>query len=302
MYHPASASQYLTCLLHVFSSLLVGLLNSYSQCTTNRYATYGETLKVLDIIHSKPFSLCVNLTYILNSNKRSTQISFKPVTIEIASRCVLLTTLFMLSLFLTQCLNRWTDHWYLRWYCRLRPFYEAFTGPCRNNYRFWPGFLYIVRSGLCCLTVNISANQQHHTRLRMVATCFTCVLVMLLACIFPHGVYKKWPLNVLEFSFFLNLCITSALLSNGRHYSVIFLSVPLAMLTCVGILLYHTYQQCKSTHGWKTLTKYSHKMYTYKRKYYSTSNDMGEERVPLLPQPLPPVVQFKDFRESLLED
>ena len=95
--------------------------------------------------------------------------------------------------------------------------------------------------------------------------------------------------------FLLNLCITSVLLGN-RHHSVIFLSVPLAMLTCVGIVLYHIYQQCKSTHRCKKLTEYSHKMYKRKK-----SNDM-EEKEPLLPELLPPVVQCKDFREPLLED
>ena len=174
---------------------------------------------VLFLLHSQLLYVCLSTfqpaaLYISTHDKDVTKtfvwyydgnlpyLGFKhAILFAIALLCMLLTTFFMLSLSLTQCLNRWTDHWYLRWYCRLRPFYETFTGPCHNNYRFWPGFLYIVRSGLCCLT-NISAHQLHHTQLRMMATCFTCILIMLLACIFPHGVYKEWPLNVLEFSSF----------------------------------------------------------------------------------------------------
>ena len=219
----------------------------------------------------------------------------------VALLCMLAITFFMLSLFLTQCLNRWTDRRFLRWYLRLRPFYEAFTGPCHNNYRFWPGFLYIMRTGLCCLTINISVNQSHYRQLRMVATSFACILVMLLACIFPHGVYKKWPLNVLEFSFLLNLCITSAFLAKSSHYLVIFYSVPLAMLTCIGILLYHIYQQCRSTCVWKKLSKYAHERINKQKRFSSKSNEENEKE-PFLPQPLPPVVHFKDFREPLLED
>ena len=222
------------------------------------------------------------------------------VLFVVALLCMLITTFFMLSLFLTQCLNKWTDYWILHWFCRLRPFYEAFTGPCHNNYHFWPGFLYIMRSALCCLTLYVSAHQLNYRQLRMIATFFACILIMLLACIFPHGVYKKWPLNVLEFSFLLNLCITSIVLGYSHHDHVLFVSVPLVMLTCVGILLFHIYQQCKTTCTWKKLSEYRHK--TFERKHYSPSNDMEEEKEPFLPQSLPPVVQFKDFRESLLED
>ena len=220
------------------------------------------------------------------------------VLFVLAVLCLLTTTLFILSLFLTQCLNKWTDYWFLRWFCQLKPFYEAFTGPCHNNYQFWPGFLYIMKSALCGLTMYVSGYRSHLRHMKVIFTCLACTLIMLLACIFPHGVYKKWPLNVLEFSFLLNLCVTSIILGSSHTDSALCVSIPLAMLTCIGIILYHIYQQCKSTRGWKRLSTYTHKMY----KQYSKSIDVEDEKEPLLPQALPPVVHFKDFREPLLED
>ena len=44
-----------------------------------------------------------------------------------------------------------------------------------------------------------------HWKMLMISMFF--VLIMAPACIFPRGVYKKWPLNVLELSYFLNPCI-----------------------------------------------------------------------------------------------
>ena len=223
------------------------------------------------------------------------------VLFVLAIVCSLITIVFMLSLLLTQCLNKWTDYWFLHWFCRLKPFYEAFTGPCNNNYQFWPGFLYVTRSALCGVTMYISNYRSHLGRMKMIFTCLVCILIMLLACIFPRGVYKKWPINVLEFSFILNLCITSIILGSTHTDSVLLVSIPSAMLSCAGIVLYHAYQQCKSTRGWKKFSVCTHKI--YKRKS-STSIDVDqeEEKELLLPQALPPVINFKDFREPLLED
>ena len=71
------------------------------------------------------------------------------------------------------------------------------------------------------------------------------VLLMSFLCIFPHGMYKKWALNVLEFSFFLNLCITSIFLSTTNHHhcdikNVFRVSVLIVMFTFGGIVIYHT--------------------------------------------------------------
>ena len=125
---------------------------------------------------------------------------------------------------------------------------------------------------------------------------------MTLACIFPHGVYKKWPLNMLEFSFFLNLCILCIFLGYYKYaYQPLFVSVSLVMLTCFGLLLYHIYQRIKTTKTWNKITKWiSVRSQSFQKR--KSSCEMSEECDLLLPQSLSSAASFHDYREQLLDD
>ena len=129
-----------------------------------------------------------------------------------------------------------------------------------------------------------------------------CVLIMTLACIFPHGVYKKWPLNMLEFSFFLNLCILCVFLGYNKYpYQPLFVSVSLAMVTCFGLFLCHIYQQIKTKRAWNKFMKWiSVRSQRFQKR--KSSCKMSEECDLLLPQPLPSVAQFHAYREPLFDD
>ena len=58
---------------------------------------------------------------------------------------------YVFSLMLIQCLQRQPNVWCLRWLVKFKPFYDAYTGSCRDSYRFWPGFLLFMRMGLYAL-------------------------------------------------------------------------------------------------------------------------------------------------------
>ena len=150
---------------------------------------------------------------------------------------------FTFFLLLNQCLQRKSNFFCLRWIERLRPFFETYTGPCHDNYRFWPGFLMFVRF---CLTI---FNVTRTRKFSILVTTTLYVVIMSLSCIFPRGVYKKWPLNVLEFCFIVNLCITSVLLTiYGKEYTdrTVYTSVSIAMLMFLVILTYHVSVRIKS--------------------------------------------------------
>ena len=66
-------------------------------------------------------------------------------------------------------------------------------------------------------------------------------------CILPliRGVYRKWPLDILEFSFIINLGIfsvaTAYVLNNGGNQTVVAsISTMIAFVIFIGILLWHT--------------------------------------------------------------
>ena len=152
--------------------------------------------------------------------------------------CIVTMLFFTLSLLLNQCLQRRSNIFCLRWIEKWRPFFEVYTGPCRDNCRFWPGFLLVMRIFFIeFITYSNSSNGD-----KSLQTIGFSVLLMSFLCIFPHGMYKKWALNVLEFSFFLNLSITSILLLSGakHHLEAVFhTSVLIAMFTFGGIVIYH---------------------------------------------------------------
>ena len=148
-----------------------------------------------------------------------------------------------------QCLQRRTYLFCLRWIEKMRPFFEAYTGPCRINSRFWPGFLLLMRAAMYYTSMHLghSLNSREKT-LVFITIATLCATILSLSCTFPRGVYKKWPLNLLESSFFLNLLITSVLLSDSSLNSnqIFKASVTIAMVEFVLIVVYQGKFKVKS--------------------------------------------------------
>ena len=233
----------------------------------------------------------------------------------IAVICSLFMLYFMSSLLFIQCLQKRSEIPCLHWVERLRPFYEAYTGPCRNYYRFWPGFLLLVRTGLFIMNSFVPSHIGTFFQIKMLITAVSFVLIVSLAWISPQGVYKRWPINILEFSFYLNLCITSGFLAlnynKQKNVSVVYTSVSIAAITFFGILVYHCYSQVKSTKAWKMLSTWilvRARFVCYRTKqpdHHSDDfeDDESHERDQLLPQALPSVIRFDHLRirEPLVE-
>ena len=232
--------------------------------------------------------------------------------------CAIAVCWFTLSLLLVQCLQRRAHLFCFRWVEKFRPFFEAYTGPCRDTYRFWPGFLLFIRLILYVLntTTLTFINSPSQRKLTSFGTAVICMMILSLSCIFPHGVYKKWSLNILEFSFFLNLCISSSLWTISEHYthSVVRNSVSVAMFTFLGILTYHIGVKVRSKVRsnacgclkFKTrLLKLTEKIpFKHQVRLYCCPNESedNDETTPLLSQPLPPVIQYNQYREPLIGD
>ena len=226
---------------------------------------------------------------------------------SVALLCSIVMAFFILSLLLIQFLQKKSDIFCLHWVNKLRPFYEAHTGPCRDNYRFWPGFLLFMRTGVYTLNSLVPAYNDTFFQIKMLVTAAVLVLIMSLACIFPQGIYKKWPLNVLEFSFFLNLCITSGFfgLSSNKHQNVaiLYTSISISALTTLGILLYHVYKQINETTLWKKIVSWcsvaSSSIKQAYRRHEETKDKEGESHdeddAPLLPHAMPSVIDIDPF-------
>ena len=231
----------------------------------------------------------------------------------VASICAMFMFFFLVSLLFIQCLQKRSNVWCLRWVEKLRPFYEAYTGPCNDSYRFWPGFLLFMRTGIYIIDSLIPTWSDILFRVKMIITAAIFVVIMSMSCIFPHGVYKRWPLNVLEFSFFLNLCITSGFLgfnfSHHQNVSVVYTSVSITVLTFTGILVYHFYCQIMHTSAWKKLVSWcsiQHQRVCIRREGFTDHESeeikTDDEATLLLPSTMPSVITFEDYDGPIVDE
>ena len=121
--------------------------------------------------------------------------------------------------------------------------FDAYTGPFKDKYRFWVGLLLLV-----CILPFVGSHFFGEHILQLMA--FAALIVMGLVWSF-NGVYKKWPLNVLEASFVLNLSVsataTSILHHRNKQEVVAGISVGVALITFIEVLVYHSYKKLRST-------------------------------------------------------
>ena len=141
------------------------------------------------------------------------------------------------------------------WINKLKPFFDTYTGPYKDNARFWTGFLLLVR--LFLLVVHtIDFSHSHIFYHVIIAICLILCVVMALL----KGVYKNHYLNGLECFFILNigmLFLVKVTLS-GKFQSVASHTlVGSAMLVFLGIVCYHA--SCKFSFGSTVLRYWRHR-------------------------------------------
>ena len=147
---------------------------------------------------------------------------------------------FAFALFFNQCLQRVSHHRPFSWVTRLKPLFDAYTGPFNANARFWTGLLLIVRILILITSAYNSGGDPGKT---LDAILVTVVLLLATSHSLSAGLYRRHCLNILESWFLVNLVLLSA--SAKSHYSVTFstisshLLIGLAFLTALGIIAYH---------------------------------------------------------------
>ena len=153
-----------------------------------------------------------------------------------------------------QCLQRRSWYGLLGWVRRLKPLLDAYTGPYKDKYRFWTGLLLLVRF---ILLLAYACNAQGGASLNVLLTGVAASCLLAVGWAFM-GIYMKWPLDLLEGSFLLNIAILSAATLytktvNGDQTIVAFISIIIACAMLVGILIFHVKNRfrnlrCARTH------------------------------------------------------
>ena len=147
---------------------------------------------------------------------------------------------YTVALLFIQCLQYRSRYRILAWVRRLKPLFDAYTGPYNDKHRYWPGLLLVVRVVLFLVfAVNVFGDPAI-SLLTIIVTTF-CINY----CTNNFGgIYRKGILNMIEYSFLLNLGILSSatlftILTDRDQTGVVYTSVAIAFATFMIITIYH---------------------------------------------------------------
>jgi len=143
---------------------------------------------------------------------------------------------------------------------RIKPFFDAYQAPYKDQHRYWTGLMLCLRCVLYLVFVLlslVSADPSHNLLAIEVV-----VIGLLTLTSFTGLVHKMLYLDVLEASFILNLGILAAATYSVRFARtpesqgvVTYISVGIAFATFVVVLVYHIYQQV-----WPKLQQRTHQL------------------------------------------
>ena len=164
---------------------------------------------------------------------------------------------------------------------RVKSLIDAYHGPFRDEHRYWNGLLLVVR---CCLFLVFAFNALGNPNVNLL-TIVTSTIMLLVLLLFAGGrIYKNWYLQALDVSYIVNIGILAAATyyircAGGNQTSLAYISVGIALLTFIGIVVYHAITQIKGSHTWRRII--APKLQRRQRQWVA---------VPTAPPPLPPTV------------
>ena len=210
---------------------------------------------------------------------------------------ILLIIPFTFVILSIQWLNRRTHYRVLCWVTKLKPFFDAFTGPLKDKHHYWVGVLLLVR---CVILLIIFVYTSNGNDTALVTVTSSALVLLTIA----GSKYRNASLAILEQSYILNL----GLLTVGTLYikyssfdgsqEILFItSVGIAFLQFVATVIFHAFVQL---HKIKSQAK---RMKAVLKEDSELTRDSFEEQeqARLVPEVrLPQHHNNSDFRESLL--
>ena len=180
---------------------------------------------------------------------------------------------YTLTLIFGQCLQRRVYH---RIVNRLKPFLDAYTGPYKDKYRFWPGILLLAR---VILFLIFAFNVQGAPALNLLS--IGVVSSLLFGTVLYCEVYKSSLHSLLESFFMLNIiCLSIAILYiqvvGGSQTAVSYTSAGATFACFIAILIYHSLKSFSTSRLWRSVSGHMRRA----RQLPTNSQDL-----PHLPRP-----------------
>ena len=144
-----------------------------------------------------------------------------------------------------------------KFWSHFKPIIDAYSGPMKDEYRFWPGLLLVARIPvLLSVTLVDSFIQSQHFLLSMLLT--VLAIVLSLGYCFG-GVYMKRMNNIIEVWFLLNLCIMASLsvtFTDDRKVLIWYNTcLSVFIVSFILIVVYHLYLQLSHMKCYEALIK-----------------------------------------------
>ncbi len=162
--------------------------------------------------------------------------------INLIMLCVLLV--YTLSIVFGPWFQRKTQHRVFCWILKLKPLFDAYFGPLKDQHRYWTGVLLLSRIILSLVSaVNVFGDNS----INLLAIIFVTVLLLWRS----GSVYKFFSLSLLDTFFLLNLVVLASitlfnkLSLNKNQSAIIYVSTGSGFAVFCAILLYHCIKSFK---------------------------------------------------------
>ena len=142
---------------------------------------------------------------------------------------------FTFILLFIKHLPRLSSIWIFSWVNKLKPFFDAYTGPYTDEFRFWMGFQLLIR---ICLLFCTGFHQSDSVL--MMGIIGVCSLLLSANYFYGTRIYKKRFLNCLEAFLLLNLICWSMTIAYRPIKAIVYPSI--IFLAFCGVVCYHMYK------------------------------------------------------------
>ena len=244
--------------------VLVIIISSYSSKFSNLIGKKNPvaTLSTLILLsYAKLLEICfksLSVGVLEYPDKHSSELLWLPdATVKYLSGKhipLFITSIFILlvGLVYTALLFSWQWLLYLpRWRIfrwsrnpKIQAFIETYHVPYTPKYHFWTGLLLIVRVVLYLVS---AVNVSNDPTIALTAISFTVCCIFTLREFIGSRMYRRWPLDVLETFFYLNILSFAIFTwytldkSNSKQAAAANTSVIITFIVLLPIILYHVY-------------------------------------------------------------
>ena len=152
-----------------------------------------------------------------------------------------------------------------KFWSRFKPIIDSYSGPMKDQYRFWPGLLLAARIPVILIFTLL----RNESRILLLCMALTVAVIILSLSVILGGVYRKRLHSIIEFWFLFNLCVITALsLAFTDNDEAVLLNICIAIFTLsfILIIVYHIHLQLSRKKYYQSLLKKAKMMILCKKQ------------------------------------